>query len=33
MGMQALFDDPVGLAKKDPEWAKWVMGILDGSLR
>lgn len=33
MGLQALYEDPVGFAQKDPEYAKWVLGILDGSLR
>lgn len=33
MGLQKLYEDPVGFAKKDPEYCKFVLGILDGSLR
>lgn len=33
MGLEALYHDPVGFATKDPEFAKYVIGILDGSLR
>jgi hypothetical protein len=33
MGFQEMWDNPVKLATKDPEWAKYIMGIMDGSLR
>ncbi len=33
MGLEKLFTDPVGFARKDPEHAKFIMGMLDGSLR
>ena len=33
MGMQKMYNDPVEFAKLDPEYCKWVLGILDGSLR
>jgi hypothetical protein len=33
MGLQKLHEDPVGFAEKDPEFCKFVLGILDGSLR
>ena len=33
MGVQKLYEDPAGFIAKDPEYAKFVMGILDGSLR
>ena len=33
MGIQKVYDDPVGFAKKDPEYFKFVAGIMDGSLR
>jgi hypothetical protein len=33
MGLQEVFDDPVKFATNDPEYAKWVMGVMDGSLR
>ncbi len=33
MGIQKLYDDPVKFIKKDREYALWIMGILDGSLR
>lgn len=33
MGMQELWEDPVKVVTKDPEWAKYLFGIMDGSLR
>lgn len=33
MGMETLFASPVDFATKDPEYVKFLMGILDGSLR
>jgi hypothetical protein len=33
MGLEALYTDAVGFAKKDPEYCKFILGILDGSLR
>jgi hypothetical protein len=33
MGLQKLYNDPVGFAMKDPEYFKYVTGIMDGSLR
>lgn len=33
MGIEALFADPVKFVKADPEYAKFILGILDGSLR
>ncbi len=33
MGLQKLYDDPAGFAEKDPEYCKFVLGILDGNLR
>ncbi len=33
MGLQKLHEDPVGFARNDPEYCKFVLGILDGGLR
>jgi hypothetical protein len=33
MGIQEMWDDPVKFATKDPEWFKFVAGVMDGSLR
>jgi hypothetical protein len=33
MGIQKLYEDPVRFARLDPEFCKFCMGILDGSLR
>lgn len=33
MGVEALYHDPVGFVQKDPEYAKLILGILDGHLR
>lgn len=33
MGIEALHSDPVGFATKDPEFAMFTLGCLDGSLR
>lgn len=33
MGLEALYHDPVGFASKDPEYCKFILGILDGTLR
>jgi hypothetical protein len=33
MGIEKLYRDPAGFAAKDPEYCKFVLGILDGSLR
>jgi len=32
MGLEALYLDPVGLAKQDPEFCKMILGLLDGRL-
>lgn len=32
MGVEALFDDPIKFAQKDPEYFKFIVGILRGSL-
>lgn len=33
MGIEELYRDPVGFATRDPQYAKFVIGQLDGSLR
>lgn len=33
MGLELLYNSPVHFAKNDPEYCKFVLGILDGSLR
>lgn len=33
MGVELLYRDPSGFAKRDPEYCGFVLGILDGSLR
>ncbi len=33
MGLQQLYEDPLTFAKHDPEYTKFILGILDGSLR
>jgi hypothetical protein len=33
MGLDTLYRDPTGFAQRDPEFAGYVLGILDGSLR
>jgi tetratricopeptide (TPR) repeat protein len=33
MGVQQLYNDPVHFARKDPEYLKFLLGYLDGSLR
>jgi hypothetical protein len=33
MGVEKLYTDPVGFARKDPEYFKFILGILDGSMR
>jgi hypothetical protein len=33
MGIQKLYNDPVNFVVKDPEYAKFILGIMDGSLR
>jgi len=33
MGLQKVFEDPLRFAKLDPEYFKFVLGQLDGSLR
>ena len=33
MGLQALHRDPVGFVTKDPEWANYLFGVLDGGYR
>jgi hypothetical protein len=33
MGMQELYLSPLQFAKKDPEYCKFILGLLDGSLR
>lgn len=33
MGLQKLYEDPGGFARDDPEYAAFILGILDGSLR
>lgn len=32
MGLEKLYDDPVEFARQDPEYFKFVVGIIDGSL-
>ena len=32
MGLEALHDDPVGFAKRDPEYCAFVLGVLSGDL-
>lgn len=32
-GLEELYNDPYNLVKNDPEFAKYLLGILDGSLR
>lgn len=33
MGIQELYNNPASFAKKDPEWFKYVIGVLGGRLR
>lgn len=33
MGLDTLYDDPVGFAKKDPEYFELIVGVLEGSGR
>lgn len=33
MGLEKLYDSPLDFAEKDPEFFKFLLGILDGSLR
>lgn len=33
MGLEALANNPTGFAKKDPEFCKFILGILRGALR
>jgi hypothetical protein len=33
MGVERLYDNPIGFAKGDPEYCKFILGILDGSIR
>lgn len=33
MGVQLLYNDPIGFARRDPEYFKFVTGILDGTIR
>lgn len=33
MGLEALYKDPIGFCNADPEYVKFIIGILDGSLR
>ncbi len=33
MGLELLYNSPVHFAKNDPEYCKFILGILDGSLR
>jgi hypothetical protein len=33
MGLELLHRDPVRFVERDPEWAKYLLGVLDGSLR
>ena len=33
MGLQRLYEDPAGFAHSDPEYTKFLLGILDGALR
>ena len=32
MGMEMLYKDPVGFAKNDPQYFKFIMGVIDGSV-
>lgn len=33
MGTQLLYEDPVGFARRDPEYFKFIVGVLDGTIR
>jgi len=33
MGVELLYADPVGFAERDPEYFKFILGLLDGSIR
>lgn len=32
MGLELLYDDPIGFAERDPEYFKFLTGILNGDL-
>lgn len=33
MGLEELYHDPIGFAERDPEYFKFVVGALDGSIK
>ncbi len=33
MGLEAMWEDPLGFVTRDPEWANFIMGILDGGFK
>ena len=33
MGLEALWRDPIGFVTKDPEFARFLFGVLDGSYK
>jgi len=33
MGFELLYEDPVGFAERDPEFFKFIVGVLDGTIR
>jgi hypothetical protein len=33
MGMEAFYRDPIGFVTKDPEWANYIFGVLDGGFK
>jgi len=33
MGTEALYEDPVGFATHDPQYCKWILGLLSGEMR
>ena len=33
MGIEAFWRDPIGFVTKDPEWANYIFGVLDGSFK
>ena len=33
MGLEALYVDAIGFARKDPEYCKFILGVLSGALR
>jgi hypothetical protein len=33
MGLELMYQNPVGFAKRDPEWFRFIAGVLDGTIR